>query len=237
MLNRNWMIASVWGLAFLSCVAGPAGAEAATPPDAAKASLAQYRIASASEEIALARSAAPVSISGKADILVLGERGYETAVKGENGFACIVERSWANGFDDADFWNPRTRGPICFNPAAVRSIVPAYLERTQWVLAGMSKADMIDRTKAELAAGTLARPEPGAMCYMMSRQGHLNDQAGHWHPHLMFFLADTDAAAWGANLEGSPVIAAPGNPGAITIFMVPVGRWSDGTPAQMMKMH
>ena len=236
MRNRNWVIESVGGLAFFSCIASAAGAEVATPPYAAMAPLAQYRIASASEEIALARSAAPAAISGKADILILGDGGYETAVKGENGFACIVERSWAVDFDNAEFWNPRIRGPICYNAAAMRSVVPAYLERTRWVLAGMSKPDMIDRTKAELAAGALARPEAGAMCYMMSRQGYLSGADGHWHPHLMFFAADTDAA-WGANLEGSPVIAAPGNPGAYTIFMVPVARWSDGTPAKMMAMH
>ena len=235
MRNRNWVIESVWGLAFFSCVAGAAGAEAATPSYAAMAPLAQYRIASASEEIALARSAAPASISGKADILILGNTGYETAVKGENGFACIVERAWAVDFDNAEFWNPRIRGPICYNAAAVRSVVPAYLERTQWVLAGVSRQDMNDRTKAELAAGTLARPEPGAMCYMMSKRGHLSDANGQWHPHLMFFLADTDAATWGANLEGSPVVA--GRDGTVTIFMVPVARWSDGTPAKMMEMH
>lgn len=235
MRSRNWGMEFVWGMAFLSCVAGSAGADAAKPVYADRAPLAQYRIASAPEEIALARTAAPASISDKAEVLVLGDHGYETAVKGDNGFACLVERSWGAGFDDAEFWNPRVRSPICFNPAAVRTVVPAYLERTQWVLAGVSRQDMNDRTKAELAAGTLARPEPGAMCYMMSKRGHLSDANGQWHPHLMFFLADTDAATWGANLEGSPVVA--GRDGTVTIFMVPVARWSDGTPAKMMEMH
>ena len=50
-------------------------------------------------EIALARSAAPESISGDAEILVLGRHGFETAVKGKNGFACIVERSWTSAAD------------------------------------------------------------------------------------------------------------------------------------------
>jgi hypothetical protein len=39
-------------------------------------------------EIALARSAAPQSISQDAEIMVLGQHGYETAVKGKNGFVC-----------------------------------------------------------------------------------------------------------------------------------------------------
>ena len=75
-------------------------------------------------EIALARSAAPDSISKDAEILVLGQHGYETAVKGKNGFVCIVERGWTAGSDDPSFWNPKLRGPLCLNAAAVRSYLP-----------------------------------------------------------------------------------------------------------------
>lgn len=41
-------------------------------------------------EIALARSAAPDSISRDADVFVLGPHGYEIAVKGKNEFVCVV---------------------------------------------------------------------------------------------------------------------------------------------------
>ncbi len=61
------------------------------------APLEQYRSKDAAEEIALARSAAPPSISAKAEVLVLGEHGYQTAVKGTNGFVCFVQRSWTAG--------------------------------------------------------------------------------------------------------------------------------------------
>jgi hypothetical protein len=37
--------------------------------------------------------------------------------------------------NDPDFWNPKFRAPICFNPAAARTVLPAYLERTKWALA------------------------------------------------------------------------------------------------------
>ncbi len=37
-------------------------------------------------EIALARSAAPESISRDAEVLVLGRHGFETAIKGKNSF-------------------------------------------------------------------------------------------------------------------------------------------------------
>ena len=226
----------VFGLAFLLGAIGSACADDAKPAYPAMAPFEQYRAASASEEIALSRSAAPDSISGDASVLTLGDHGYETALKGRNGFVCLVQRSWAAGFDDAEFWNPKLRGPICFNPVAARTVLPAYLERTRWVIAGVSKADMIKRTSAELAANRIAAPEPGAVAFMMSKQGYLGDAAGHWHPHLMFFIAHTNVADWGADLHGSPVFAARDDLEPITTFFVLVPTWSDGTPA-VMEMH
>jgi len=211
---------------------GPASADVAKPIYPAMAHIEQYRMASA-EEISLARSAAPTSISGDADVLTLADRGYEKAVKGKNGFICIVERSWAHDFDDAEFWNPKMRGPICYNAAAARSVLAGYLERTKWVLAGVSKTVMLDRTKSAIAAKASSAPEPGAMSFMLSKHGYLGDDVGHWHPHLMFYVSRTDTASWGADLDGSPVFAAQGNPEPITTFMVPVSKWSDGTPAVM----
>jgi len=226
----------VFGLAFLLGALGPACADDAKPVYPAMAPLEQYRAASASEEIALSRSAAPASVSGDASVLTLGDHGYETTLKGKNGFVCLVQRSWATSFDDAEFWNPKLRAPICFNAAAARTVLPPYLERTQWTLAGVSKADMIKRTRAELAANRVATPEAGAMAFMMSKQGYLGDGAGHWHPHLMFFSAHTNVADWGADLHGSPVIsAAPDDLDPITTFFVLVPTWSDGTPAVMEK--
>jgi hypothetical protein len=73
--------------------------------------------------------------------------------------------------------------------------------------------------------------EPGAMCYMLSKQGYLSDRGGHWLPHLMFFTPPVDPAAWGANLPGSPMIAFPDSGDKLTVFLVPVRQWSDGTPA------
>ena len=69
-------------------------------------------------EIALARSAAPSSISRDATVVILGKNGYETTVEGKNGFICIVERGWMNSFNSPEFWSPKTRGAECFNPPA-----------------------------------------------------------------------------------------------------------------------
>jgi hypothetical protein len=199
----------------------------------AMAPIEQYRVASVAEEVALARSAANVAVSGDAEVMVLGSHGYETAAKGTNGFVCLVERSWATNFDDPQFWNAKLRAPHCFNAAAARSVMPAYLKRTELVLSGLPKDQVEARMKEAVATKVIGAPEQGAMCYMMSKQGYLNDTAGHWHPHVMFFLPTTDAASWGANLDGSQVFAAQGNPEPVTIFMVPVMTWSDGTVEEM----
>jgi hypothetical protein len=213
----------------LFCACGLVRAQESPAAYPAVAALAQYRMAAPAEEAALARSAAPASISADADVLVLGEHGYETASKGKNGFVCLVERSWGAGFEDAEFWNPKIRGPMCLNAAGARSILPGYLERSQWVLSGTSKSDMIARTRNAIAENRFVMPEAGAMGYMLSKEGYLSDTGGHWHPHLMLFLAHTDAAAWGANLAGSPIQAGKDDSDPVTTFFVLVAQWSDGT--------
>ena len=192
----------------------------------------QYRIANREDEIRLARSAAPPSISGPAQVLVLGSHGYETAVNGQNGFVCFVGRSWAAGFDDAEFWNPRIRSPNCFNPQAARTQLPQYLKRTEWVLAGATKQQLIDKTKAAFAGRAFKAPEPGAFSFMLSKDAYVNDDAsGPWLPHVMFFLPHGQAENWGANKEGSPIIGQEASAIESTVLFIPVRRWSDGSPA------
>jgi hypothetical protein len=215
-------------LGTLLCTAAHGAQEASTSK---MAPINEYRVSSRSEEIALARSAAPASISADADVLVLGDHGFETAVKGKNGFVCLVERSWFASFSDPGFWNSRIRGPDCLNASAASTVLPANLEKTQWALAGLSKAEMLARTKTSAAAHQT--PASGSMGYMMSKQQQLSDSDGHWHPHLMFFQPHTATSAWGANLPGSPVMGAETNPDEPTIFFVPVDKWSDGTSASM----
>jgi hypothetical protein len=189
----------------------------------------QYLMADRNAEIALARSAAPESISRDAEVMVLGRHGYETAVQGKNGFVCMVERSWTAGIDDPNFWNPKLRGAICFNPPATRSYLPITVKKTELILAGRSKAQMFESIKDAFDKKELPAQEPGAIAYMLSRQSYLGDRAGHWHPHLMFFVPQTDALTWGADLPGSPILATSDPEDRMTVFLIPVGKWSDGT--------
>jgi hypothetical protein len=209
-------------------------AQSEKAPYPAMAPLDQYLIPAENAEIALARSAAPASISGAAEVMVLGRNGYTTAVKGSNGFVCIVERSWGNASDAPEFWNPKLRAPHCFNAAAARTFLPIYLMKTKLVLEGKSKAEIVVTTASALQKKELHALAPGAMCYMMSKQQYLGDEAKSWHPHLMFFAPGDVATSWGANLPSSPVIAVNDPEESATIFMIWVPKWSDGTPGPSM---
>ena len=226
-------------LAFLVQVVIPgttsqAQAQSKNAPYPTMAPLNQYLMPDEKSEIALARSAAPASISDGAEVLVLGRTGYRAAVKGTNGFLCIVERSWGAATDHPEFWNPKIRGPICFNPLSARTFMPIYMMKTKLVLAGKSKAEIVQATASALDKKELPALEPGAMCYMMSKRQYLSDGGRSWHPHLMFFVAGEAAKSWGADLAGSPVLASDDPEERVTIMMVPVGTWSDGTAAPPM---
>jgi hypothetical protein len=188
----------------------------------------QYLMTDRGAEVALARSAAPASISRDAEVLVLGRKGFETAAKGTDGFVCVVERSWTSG-PDAEFWNPNVRTPICYSPAAARSYLPRIIKRTDLILAGRTKAQTDEAIVAAVNTKQLPAMEPGALCYMMSKQGYGGESVKHWPPHLMFYSSETDPATWGAGLPGSPIFASSDTSEHLTEFVVAVQRWSDGT--------
>ena len=212
-------------------LAGWAAARAATPYPV-MAPVANYLMADRGAEIALARSAAPPSVSAGAEVLVLGPHGYVMAAPGKNGFVCLVERAWFSGLQDDGFWNPKLRGPDCYNREAARSVLPTFLARTKWALAGASQAEIRARTRAAMAAGRIRPPEIGAMNFMMSKDGYLGDDAGGpWHPHVMFFTPPIPTVDWGANMPGTRVFGTDAVAGVdpYTTFYVPLTVWSDGT--------
>jgi hypothetical protein len=229
--RSTWRYACLAGAALLCASL----AQAADYPSMAP--LDQY-LMDRSAEVALAKTAAPPSIADKASVLVLTPHGYETVVKGSNGFVCAVERAWMSQFDFPGFWNPRMRGPLCFNPPAVRSILPYTIRRTELVLGGRSKPQMIAQIKEEIEKHALPPLEAGALTYMMSKEGYLNDDDRNWVPHLMFYFPKATAAEWGADLPGAPPMLNPqflDSPESLSVLMVPVKHWSDGTAAPGMR--
>lgn len=220
-------------LVVLPSTGGEAGAQTPQTPYPSMAPVDRYLVADRNAEIALARSAGPAAVSDKAEILVLGAHGYETAVQGSNGFVCFEQRSWANDFDAPDFWNPKIHTPQCWNAAAVSSVLPDYLKRTQWVLAGVSREEMLARTKAAVAAHETGSPAPGSMAYMLSKDQYIKDpkpgSEARWYPHVMFFVPATEDSKWGANGRGGPIYSTTSDVEPITTFFVLAPRWSDGS--------
>jgi hypothetical protein len=195
------------------------------------APLKQYLISDEQSEIALARSAAPGSISDRAEVMVLGREGYKTAVRGTNGFLCVVERSWAQGTDAAEFWNPKMRAPHCFNAQAARSFALIALMKTRLVLAGKSQGEIAQAIATALDKNELPALEPGAMAYMMSKQQYLNDRDKTWHPHVMFYSPGDMTKTWAADDPNSPVMVANDPQERVTVLFVLADKWSDGTAA------
>jgi len=220
------------GAVFLVVVVPGAVAQGDTNQYAKMPPLEQYLIADQAAEVALAKSGAPPSISDQAELMVLGRTGFRTAVEGKNGFVCVVERGWGAATTDAEFWNSKIRAPICFNAAAARSFLPIFLMKTKLVLEGKSRTEILAATDEAFEKKELPALEPGAMCYMLSKQQYLNDRGKSWHPHLMFFVSGDSAKSWGADMEGSPVMAANDPEERVTIMMVWASHWSDGSAVE-----
>jgi hypothetical protein len=230
--NHSRIIALAFALQILSLSAGgQAVAQAGKAAYPAMAPLDQYLMSDEQSEIALARSAAPSSISDGAEVMVLGREGYKTAVKGTNGFLCIVERSWAQGTDDAEFWNSKMRAPHCFNAQAARSFAPIYLMKTRLVLAGKSQAEIAQAIATALDKKELPVLEPGAMAYMMSKQQYLNDRGKSWYPHVMFYSPGDMTKSWAADVPNSPIMMASDPEERVTVLFILADKWSDGTAA------
>src|SRR4030095_9457645 len=184
----------------------PAAAQDPKQPYPTRAPVEQY-LMDRDAEIALARSAAPDAISHDASVIVLTRRGYETAVKGKNGWVCWVGRGWMAMFDHPEFWNPKGRAADCLNPPAARSLLPYAYKRTELLLAGHSKQEVIAAIKSAIDKKELPALEPGTVSYMMSKSSYLTDSGDHHVPHIMFFQSIKDGAAWGANVTNSPVMS------------------------------
>jgi len=187
-------------------------------------------------EVALARSAAPASVSDAATVLVLGADGHETAARGANGFVCVVMRSWGgpafvNGRPFPDFWDANVRAPICFNPPAAETALPVYLRRTELALGGADFESLLAGVERGFGDGSLRAPGPSSVAYMMSPRQYLGERVQHFRPHLMLYAPYATTRDWsGETRIGDAFVGADeGSPQAIVI--VPLPSWSDGSPA------
>jgi hypothetical protein len=221
---RNVVLVAVVGGAW------PMQAQDAKSPYPTMAPIEQYRM-DRDAEIALARTAAPASISRDAEILVLGQKNFETAVKGKNGYLCVVGRAFAGPLNNPEFWNPKNRSPICWNPPAARSLWPYAVKEAGMALAGASKAQIVEAIKTAVAKKELGVPETGSMAYMMSKEAYLTDRGDHNLAHVMFELPRNGV------FQDDPNYFVSWDPAPVIEFNVPVGQWSDGTNITVSNSH
>ncbi len=247
-MTRNQIhtiLLSAFVFALITAASLPAVAQDPAPTYPTMAPVEQY-LMDRDAEIALARSAAPDAISRDASVVVLTRHGYETAVEGKNGWVCWVGRSWGAMFDHPEFWNPKVRAADCSNPPAARSVLPYAYKRTELVLAGHSKQEIIAAIKAAIDKKELPPLEPGTISYMMSKSSYLTDSGGHNMPHVMFYESVKDEAASSVDVANSPVmgvnywyLSADAYPQLksfppLAVFLVGADKWFDGTPATSM---
>ena len=174
-------------------------------------------------EIAIARSAAPPSLSAKAAVWVLTPNGYEKAVAGDNGVNCLVTRGWSAPFDTELFgWMPLV-APICYDEAASGAPLQEQFLRAELGLKGLGHDEIKREVFAAYADGRIRALTGVGLSYMYSKAQVLGPSVGHWHPHLMIHAPYYDDGLLGPNkiTSGDPVIVeGSGTPRAI--IAVPV---------------
>ena len=179
-------------------------------------------------EIALARSAAPATISDHATIKVLTDTGFAVVSEGDNGFVCLVMRGWsAPTYTPAQFrdlvYDPTVRAPICFDPAAARTVLPYYELRTQLSMEGKTPDQIAAGLEAAYAQGELPQRDGVSFAYMWSADQNLGGGIGAWHPHVMVFAPYYENAMVGGNEFGSPLPQVTDDAGTpFTVVVIPV---------------
>lgn len=180
-------------------------------------------------EIALARTAAPPDISGRATIRVLTKAGYQSALDGSNGFVCLVLRGWsAPTYTPVPFrdlvYDAALRAPICFDPAAAKSVLPYYDLRSRLGMEGKTPDQIAEGIQSAYARGALPKRDGVSFSYMWSADQNLGSGVGHWHPHMMVFAPYYENAMLGGNALGIPALPIvsddAGTP--FTVVVIPV---------------
>jgi hypothetical protein len=156
-------------------------------------------------EVALAKSAAPQNISDHATIRVLTISGYKVVHQGGNGFVCMVMRGFTGAPTFAPAqprmfinYDPKTRAPICFDPNAVKTVLPYYDLRTTLGLEGKTPDQITEAVKTAYDQGTIPKRAGVSFAYMWSADQILGP-SGHWHPHMMVFAPNYENSMLGNN--------------------------------------
>jgi len=195
-------------------------------------------------EIALARSAAPDTVSTHATVKILTTSGFKVAAQGDNGFVCLVLRGWsAPTFTPAPFrdlvYDAKVRAPICFDPVASRTVLPLQELRTQLALQGKDPDEIAHGVTEAYALGKLPKMEGVSFAYMWSADMYLASGVGAFHPHIMVYAPYYDNATLGANPFGgmAPFVSDDaGTPFAVVVIPVHGNEAIHAKPVQTGKL-
>lgn len=178
----------------------------------------------ATEEIALARSAAPSSISADARVLALTDTGYATIAEGSSPVTCVVNRSW-----------DRSVEPHCYDPEGAATVMQIELRRNYLRHIGRPEDEIAKELALGLVSGKYRLPSRPALTYMMSAQQVLYDDsgkyAGRWRPHLMIYYPNLSNKAMA--LPATPdmrVGMVDGDGGTESSLIIIMGAFVDVTP-------
>ena len=137
------------------------------------------------EEIALAVSAAPAELSGKATVYAVRDGKVLTIRAGTNGSSCLVARDLHGG----------SLYPICYNPEGTRTMLQRELLEVRLRSLGVAEDSIDKAVGAAYKSGQLEPPKDVALAYMMSPKQVLfsspkeeGRRVGAWHPHLMLYV-------------------------------------------------
>ena len=142
------------------------------------------------EELKLAMSAGPLTVSTEADVWVMGSTGFERAIEGSNGWTCLVVRNAAN---------KTVLAPHCLNPPATQTVLPAMLREAQLQAAGEGQSSIESTMAEEWDRGDLPMPEGPAYAYMLSKGQRLGTNAGNFQPHFMLYMPNVTNADIGGD--------------------------------------
>jgi hypothetical protein len=167
------------------------------------------------QEINLALSACPSSVSGAAAVYVLEKSGYVRVRDSENGFTAIVQHAMLT-----------SQEPQCIDAEGTRTFLPRILLVAELRAQGKSGEEIKRLVADAIAKGTFHPPTRPGITYMLSKENIVPNETGiptPFPPHVMFYGPYMTNADIGADRSqnGPAFVATEGSPYALII--VPVG--------------
>jgi hypothetical protein len=179
----GWMITTFAGVLSIGVLFSSAAAQDMPQDPTVTASTPRER------QIELALSAAPVEVSSKATVYILGPKGYEKAHEGTNGISCFIWRSFKGTMQVS-------AAPACFDAVGSRTLMVTAMRREELRAQGKSEEEIEDDIAKGYKNGHYEAPGPGFL-YMMSSENYFySSDAKQWStvpPHVMFYAPNKTA--------------------------------------------